>query len=174
MEDESRGRLRGCGAGADRLAPRKQRHTAHRIWKRIQHELPECKIGERTVRQYVHQRKMVLGMLGRETCVPQSYAWGVEAQVDWYEAYADLSGERVKLQVFTMRSMASGAAFHYAYRHAIQRRFWKRTSWPFAYFGGVFRKLRYDSLTSAVKKILRGYQREETARFVCLPLALAL
>src|SRR5258708_39076128 len=41
---------------ADRKAPRKQRHTAHRIWQRIQHELPDCKIGERTVRQYVHSR----------------------------------------------------------------------------------------------------------------------
>jgi transposase len=30
----------------------------------------------------------------------------------------------------------------------------------------VFRKLRYDNLTSAVKKILRGHRREETARFV--------
>ena len=29
---------------------------------------------------------------------PQSYDPGVEAQVDWYEAYADLDGERVKLQ----------------------------------------------------------------------------
>jgi hypothetical protein len=29
-----------------------------------------------------------------------------------------------------------------------------------------FRKLRYDNLTSAVKKILRGHRREETARFV--------
>jgi transposase len=30
----------------------------------------------------------------------------------------------------------------------------------------VFRKLRYDNLTSAVRKILRGHRREETARFV--------
>ncbi len=36
----------------------------------------------------------------------------------------------------------------------------------FHYFGGVFRKLRYDNLTSAVKKILRGYERELTARFI--------
>lgn len=36
----------------------------------------------------------------------------------------------------------------------------------FAYFGGVFRKLRYDNLGAAVKKILRGHRREETARFV--------
>jgi hypothetical protein len=36
----------------------------------------------------------------------------------------------------------------------------------FAWFGGVFRVLRYDNLKSAVKKILRGHQREETARFI--------
>jgi hypothetical protein len=108
---------------ADRKAPRKQRHTAHRIWTRMQHELPECKIAERTVREYVHDRKIALGLMVRETCVPQSYAWGVEAQMDWYEAYADLAGERVKLQVFAMRSMASGAAFHCAYLHATQQAF---------------------------------------------------
>ena len=61
---------------ADRKAPRKQRHTARRIWERIGQELPECKVGERTVRQYVHQRKTALGMAVRETFVPQSYAWG--------------------------------------------------------------------------------------------------
>jgi len=149
---------------ADRKAPRK--HTAHRIWTRMQHELPECKIAERTVREYVHDRKIALGLMVRETCVPQSYAWGVEAQMDWYEAYADLAGERVKLQVFAMRSMASGAAFHCAYLHATQQAFLEAHELAFTYFGGVFRKLRYDNLTSAVKKILRGHRREETARFV--------
>ena len=150
----------------DRKAPRKQRHTAHRIWVRMQNELPECKIAERTVREYVHARKIALGLMVRETCVPQSYAWGVEAQVDWYEAYADLAGERVKLQVFGMRSMASGGAFHCAYLHATQQAFLEAHELAFAYFGGVFRKLRYDNLTSAVKRILRGSRREETARFV--------
>lgn len=99
---------------ADKTAPRKQRHTAQRIWQRIQEKLPGCEICQRTVRQYVHDRKRALGLLERQTYVPQSYDWGVEAQVDWYEAYADLAGERVKLQVFGMRSMASGAAFHRA------------------------------------------------------------
>ena len=36
----------------------------------------------------------------------------------------------------------------------------------FAFFGGVFRQLRFDNLASAVKKILRGYRREETTRFI--------
>ena len=150
----------------DRKAPRKQRHTAHRMWERIQRELPTCRISERTVRQYVQSRKRVLGLLERETHVPQSYAWGAEAQIDWYESYADLGGERTKLQVFAMRSMASGAAFHHAYLHATQQAFLEAHELAFRYFGGVFRKLRYDNLGSAVKKILRGYRREETARFV--------
>src|SRR5438128_2375330 len=65
-----------------------------------------------------------------------------------------------------MRSMASGGSFHCAYRHATQQAFLEAHELAFAYFGGVFRLLRYDNLTSAVKKILRGYQREETTRFV--------
>jgi transposase len=151
---------------ADRKAPRKQRHTARRIWERIQAELPDCQICSRTVRQYVHERKRVLGLLDRATCVPQSYEWGGEAQVDWYESYADLAGERLKLQVFAMRSMASGAAFHRAYLHATQQAFLEAHELAFAYFGGVFQKLRYDNLVAAVKKVLRGHRREETTRFV--------
>lgn len=33
---------------ADERAPRKQRHTAHRIWERIRRELPECRVRART------------------------------------------------------------------------------------------------------------------------------
>lgn len=150
----------------DKKAPRKQRHTAHRIWERIQRELPECQACERTVRNYVHERKVALGLVVHETFVPQSYDWGVEAQVDWYDAYADLSGERTKLQGFSMRSMASGAAFHCAFLHATQQAFLEAHERAFAYFGGVFHRLRYDNLKSAVKKILRGHRRDESSRFV--------
>jgi len=150
----------------DRQAPRKQRHTAHRIWVRLREELPNCPVAERTVREYVHDRKHALGLLAREVCVAQSYEWGVEAQVDWYEAYADLAGERTKLQVFSLRSMASGAAFHCAFSNATQQAFLEAHELAFAWFGGVFQRLRYDNLTSAVKKIVRGQQREETARFI--------
>ena len=36
----------------------------------------------------------------------------------------------------------------------------------FHHFGGVFYRLRYDNLPEAVKRILRGFRREETARFI--------
>jgi len=41
----------------DLEAPRKQRHTAHRIWTRLRAEHPEYPVGEPTVRRYVSQRK---------------------------------------------------------------------------------------------------------------------
>jgi transposase len=150
----------------DRTAPRKQRHTAHRIYERIRSELPEHQVAEATVRVYVRQRKHELGWSTRETCVPQSYAPGQEGQVDWYEAWAELSGEQVKLQVFSLRSMASGAAFHRAYHRATQQAFLEAHEQAFHYFGGVFRLLRYDNLASAVKRVLRGHRREETTRFI--------
>ena len=130
---------------ADRKAPRKQRHTAKRIWERMREEVAGSPVAERTVRQYVERRKQELGYGRKETFVPQSYEWGVEAQVDWYEAYADLDGERTKLQVFAMRTMASGAAYHWAYLRATQQAFLEAHELAFPYFGGVFQRLRYDN-----------------------------
>jgi transposase len=150
----------------DRKAPRKQRHTAHRIYERLQQEMPGHTVSESSVRRYVKRRKPELGWTQGETFVPQVYAWGVEAQVDWYEAYAVIGGEQRKLQVFSMRSMASGGAFHRAYLRATQQAFLEAHQEAFAFFGGVFRQVRYDNLAAAVKKILRGFRREETARFI--------
>jgi len=75
---------------SDRAAPRKQRHPAHRIYQPLCMELPSCEVAESTIRRYVREKKAALGLTGRKVCVPQSYASGSEAQVDWYEAYADL------------------------------------------------------------------------------------
>jgi len=150
----------------DRETHRKQRHTAHRIHERIVEELPGCRVSESTVRRYVQHKKEELGLLARETFVPQSYALGIEAQVDWYEAQADLGGERQTLQVFCMRSMASAGSLHRAFFRATQQAFLEGHELGFRYFGGVFRVCRYDNLSSAVKKILRGREREETARFI--------
>jgi transposase len=151
---------------ADRMAPRKQRHTARRIHDRLGRECPEAPIASSTVRKYVRDWKRAHGLTRRSVCVPQTYDWGQEAQVDWYEAVALLGGDEVTLQVFCVRSMASGAAFHRAYPRATQQAFLEAHEGAFAYFGGVFATLRYDNLTSAVRKILRGFRREETTRFL--------
>ena len=108
--------------------------------------------------RYVRERSEHLGLYERVVMVPQAYEWGVEAQVDWYEAVLVLGVKRKTVQCF---AMASGAAFHCAYPRATQQAFLEAHELAFAYFGGVFRRRRYDNLTSAVKKILRGYRRED-------------
>jgi transposase len=148
----------------DRQSPRKQRHSAHRIYKRL--EAQGYGGSESGIRAYVRQRKQEMGLLSRDTFVPQCYSFGEEAQIDWYEAYAQLDGEMRKLDIFSMRSMASGGAFHRAYPRATQQAFLEAHELGFHYFGGVFRLCRYDNLASAVKKVLRGHTREENIRFI--------
>jgi len=123
---------------ADRRAPSKQRHTAHRIYVRIDQELRH-KVAESTVRRYVRERKKQMGLSSGEIYVPQSYQWGEVAQVDWYEAWVLFGEERQKAQIFSCRSMASGGAFHRAYPRATQQAFLEAHEAAFEYFGGVFR-----------------------------------
>ena len=152
---------------ADLEAPRKQRHTAHRVWTRLCAEHPELPVAEPTVRRYVGARRRELGLKGREVFVPQSYSWGQEAQVDWFEAVAKLGGERCKLQFFAMRSMGSGDAFHRAYTNATQQAFLEAHEHAFHYFEGVFRTLRYDNLAIAGEEdSARNRQRMETERII--------
>ncbi len=65
-----------------------------------------------------------------------------------------------------MRSMGSGDGYHRAYLRPAQAAFLEAHEHGLAYFGGVFRTLRYDNLKACVVKILRGRQREETDRIV--------
>ena len=78
---------------ADRHEPRKQRHTARRIRDRLRERYPNHEVGESTVRRYVGRRKRELGLKHAEVFIPQSYAWGDEAQVDWYESHARIGGQ---------------------------------------------------------------------------------
>jgi transposase len=150
----------------DLKAPRKQRHTAQRIYERVLAELPEVKISERSVRKYVEERKQQLGVGRQEVFVPQHYELAQEGQVDWYEATAIIGGVEQKVQIFSMRSMASGSAFHRAYPHATQQAFFDGHEHAFQYFGGVFKTLRFDNLSSAIRRVLRGHQREQNTRFI--------
>jgi len=106
---------------ADQQAPRKQRHTAQRIYQRLRDEMPREEVSPRSVRRAVRDWKQQHQAERTETYISQHYEAGREGQADWYEAYADLGGERVKLQVFCLRSIYSGAAFHRAYLRASQQ-----------------------------------------------------
>ena len=156
----------GCWS-ADRQAPRKQRHTAHRIWTRLREEHPEHPIGEATVRRYVQVRKRELGLSGREVFVPQSYELGQEAQVDWFEATAKLGGEAVQAAVLRDAQHGVGRRVSSGLHATPRSRLcWKATNMASPILAACSGPCATTIMTSAVKKILRGHQREETDRII--------
>ncbi len=108
-----------------RQAPRKQRHTAHRIWTRLRPGYSAHAVGEPTVRGY------------DRVSMPRSYGLGQEAQVDWCEAQAELDGRARKRRIF---------AIHRADTNATQQAFLEAHEMAFAYFGGVMPQLALRQL----------------------------
>jgi uncharacterized protein (UPF0147 family) len=68
----------------DQQAPRKQRHTAQRIYERLRQEIPEQEVSPRSVRRAVQKWKQERQRERAETYISQQYEAGREAQVDWY------------------------------------------------------------------------------------------
>ncbi|HEV8054370.1 MAG TPA: IS21 family transposase [Candidatus Limnocylindrales bacterium] len=152
---------------ADRDAPRKQRHTAKRIHRRLVDEYG-ADVAETTVLDYVRARKRLMGWPVGEVHVPQVHAPGQDAEVDWGQAQVVLGGVAVTVHVFVMRASFSGAAFCQASLVETQQAFLELHLQAFEWFGGVFAAVRFDNLTSAVKQVLKGRRRVESDRFVAM------
>lgn len=152
---------------ADREAPRKQRHTAKRVWRRLVDE-HGVDVAETTVRDLVRRRRRELGLSVAEVFVPQVHAAARTAEVDWGQAEVCLAGVATTVHLFFMRSCFSGAAFAMASPVETQQAFLEGHAQAFGWFGGVFAELRYDNLTSAVKQVLKGRRRVESDRFVAM------
>jgi hypothetical protein len=149
---------------ADREAPRKQRHTAHRIWERVRDEL-EIEVAESTVRKYVGRRKReIFGV--PEVMVPQVKDPGDEAEVDFFEATVKMAGAPVKVWMMQMRACYSGRVFVKSLVRPTQQAFFEAMVAGFAWFGAVFHLVRMDNHKGAVEKILRGHNRKESDRFI--------
>ncbi len=136
---------------ADREAPRKQRHTARRIWQRLCEE-HGAGVAEVTVRKYVRRRRRELGEPVDDAFVPQVHDPGVEAEVDWGEATVLLAGERTKVYLFHLRASHSGAAFVCGFLRETQQAFLEAHVEAFRFFGGVFQN-RSPSSTSCLRML---------------------
>lgn len=152
---------------ADRAAPRKQRHTARRVWQRLVEE-HGAEVGESTVRRYVAAVRRGQEVPLVEVMVPQHHRLGEEAEVDFGTISVYLAGLLVELPLFIMRLSASGRAFSRAYVNEAQEVFLDAHVRAFEHFGGVPGRIRYDNLKSAVTRVLQGRNRIESDRFVAL------
>ena len=151
----------------DRKAPRKQRHTARRVWQRLVEE-HDAQVGESTVRRYVAEVRRRQEVPLAEVMVPQHHPLGAEAEVDFGTSSVYLAGLLTEVHLFIMRLSASGRSYARAYLNECQEVFLDGHVRAFAHFNGVPGRIRYDNLKTAVEKVLKGRDRIESDRFTAM------
>jgi len=149
----------------DKDKPKKQRHTAKRIYDRLRHE-HGFQGSERAVRRYVSGARKRLGLGVDHVFIPLDPELGLEAEVDWGTCHAILGTEYTKLKMFCMRSKGSGKSFVQCFPCERQQALFEGHILAFDFYGGVFSTLIYDNLTTAVEKVLRGKDRKLHESFV--------
>lgn len=148
----------------DKHSPRKQRHTATRIHNRLTEEYGYTGSLSTTV-STVRQMRLELDASRKEVFIPSDPSKRDGAEMDWGELYIDLNGKRTRVSLFAIRSKFSGKVFGRIYPVMVQECFFDGHIRAFAYFEGVFEKIIYDNLKTAVKQVLKGRERIEQDAF---------
>lgn len=140
----------------------KQRLTAERVCEMLaEQDVQDASI--RTVRRIMaeHRRQ------GAEVYIPLDYPPGDLAEVDFFEIVAVVDGRQQKAFLFLMRLMYSGRDFAWIYPWQDQAAFLDGHVRAFAHFGVVPKRILYDNLKAAVRRLV-GSDRELNTRFAAL------
>ena len=143
----------------DKTRPRKQQHTAKRIFERLRDEHGFAG-GITIVKDYVagwRQR-------AREMFVPLEHPPG-HAQADFGEALAVIGGVERKVHFFAFDLPHSDACFVVAYPAETTEAFCDAHAKAFTFFGGVPKSILYDNTKIAVARILGDGKRQRTRVF---------
>ena len=145
----------------DKTMPKKQRHTAKRIWERLQKE--GFTGGYTIVKDAVREIKKT----SREVFMPLKQSPG-EAQVDFGQAVVKMDGILRKVHFFVMCLPYSDSFFIKAYDRECTETFWDGHVEAFKFFGGVPKRISYDNSKIAISKIISSRAREVTTGFLQL------
>ncbi len=137
----------------------KRRHTAKRIWERLQDE--GFTGGYTIVKDAVRELKRT----SQEVFMPLTQPPG-EAQVDFGHALVKMNGVLRKICFFVMALPYSDAFFIRAYERECTETFWDGHVRAFAFFGGVPRRITYDNSKIAIARIIGPRLRELTEGFL--------
>jgi transposase len=147
----------------DKDAPRKQRHTAHRIYNRLKEEkgYRGCESG---IRHYVGKWKR--SETGKESYVRLAYSPGVDAQADFGVAEAIMKGERQNVHVLSLRLCYSTKSMQVSLPGETQECVFEGLRRIFEEIGGVPQNIWFDNFPAAVSSVLKMSNRIETENFI--------
>jgi transposase len=143
----------------DKSRPRKQQHTAKRIFERLRDEYGFTG-GLTIVKDYVagwRQR-------AQEMFVPLEHPPG-HAQVDFGEAIGVIGGVERKIRFFALDLPHSDACFVVGYPAETTEAFCDGHVQAFSFFGGVPQSILYDNTKIAVARIFGDGKRQRTRIF---------
>jgi len=144
---------------ADKLVPKKQRHTSKRVFERLRDD--HNFIGGITiVKDYIFTAKQ----RQQEMFIPLTHPPG-HAQADFGEALAVIGGVEQKIHFLVMDLPHSDACFLKAYPAETTEAFCDAHVAAFAFFGGVPVSILYDNTRIAVARILGDGTRKRTRVF---------
>ena len=143
----------------DRDRQKKQRHTAKRIWQRLQAEHAFAG-GYTVVKDYVREARL----RQKEVFVPLTHPPG-DAQADFGEALVAIGGVEQKAHFLCVDLPHSDDSFVMAFPAETTEAFLEGHRRAFEYFGGVPRTILYDNTRIAVAQITGDGERRPTEAF---------
>lgn len=143
----------------DKQVPKKQRHTAKRIFDRLRGE--GYTGGYTMVKEAVRDITRTSG----EVFMPLVHRPG-DAQVDYFHALARVGGVLQKVAIFLMALPYSDAFFMMCVPRECTESFWEGHVRAFAFFGGVPARITYDNSKVAVRAIIGVHCRRLTDGFL--------
>ena len=144
---------------ADKSRPKKQHHTAKRIFERLRTEHGFTG-GITIVKDYVREQTL----RSREMFVPLTHPPG-HGQADFGEALAVIAGVERKVHFLAVSLPHSDACFVKAYPGETTEAFLDGHNAAFSFFGGVAQTMLYDNTRLAVARILGDGKRKRTRAF---------
>jgi len=147
----------------DKKRPRKQRHTAARVYKRLKDEF-NADISERSVRAYVSKKKKIMAIEKQEAYLRLKH-YPAEAQADFGEVEIDYKGNPIKAYYFVLSFPHSNAGFTQVFESFNTECLLEGMNRIFRFIGGVPNVIWFDNMTTAVKEILKYGERIVTERF---------
>ena len=146
---------------ADQELPKKQRHSAKRLFERLREEGYQG--GYTAVKDAVREQERQ----GREVFVPLAHQPG-EAQVDFGEALIRQQGRLRKVKFFALGLPYSDVMFVMAFERECTETFWEGHVRAFETLAGVPWRITYDNTKIAVSRIVGPRQRKLTHGFLQL------
>jgi transposase len=160
-------------AYVDQLLRETPKITAMRIAQVIRQTIdPDFRASERSVREYVASRRARI--VPKEAFVRLVYLPGDQVQFDFKDVVARVAGIETKLHMFVARLSYSTAYFARCYRSEDRPALFDGLVGSCVSFGGVAREGIFDNATTAVKRVLRGRDRQVNAEYAALCGSLAL